>query len=93
MLNSELADPYLTPKTLPARRPLTYLALGLIVGVVLLSVAAGSLMVYWAISPSRLNMERRPAIDNRDPIIFQNRGPVKSSPQEQPTNVSRAAIP
>ena len=92
MHDTELADPYVTPRTLPVRRPFRYLAYGLILAVVLLSFAAGSLMVYWAMRPT-FSLDRGPAIENRDFMFNQNRGPVKSPSPELPPSSTETAVP
>ena len=91
MHDTELADPYMTPRTLQVRRPFRYLAYGLILGVVLLSIAAGSWMVYWAMRPT-FSLDRGSAIKNRDLMINQNRGPVKSPSAELPANSTETIV-
>ena len=59
---SELADPYLTPRTLPARGPFKYLAYGIILAVVLLTIVAALLMIRWSIRPSRSLPDRQPPL-------------------------------
>ena len=93
MHDSELADPYMTPRTLPARRPYKYLAYGIILVVVLLALAAGSLMVLWAMAPSRLILDRGPAVDRRGQLIEQRRGPSVLPSTEQPANAQKAVAP
>ena len=52
MRDSELADPYVTPRTLPAHRSLKVLAFVIILAVVSLSASATAFMFYRAASSS-----------------------------------------
>ena len=84
MRQSELADPYLTPRTLPARRPITYLVFGIILAVILMTVAAASLVVWRATRPMRWDLDRVSAIERR---VEMDRGPIPHR-IEQPTDSS-----
>ena len=92
MHESELADPYMTPRTLPVRRPFMYLAYGIILAVVLLTFAAGSLMAWWAIRPSRVILDRGPEVPRGNQLINQRRGPVRPM-LEQSISSPESAVP
>lgn len=73
MQEPELADPYITPRTVPARRPRNYLAIGIILGLFLLTVSAAGIMAWRSLRPARLMLDRGPA-------IYMDRGPVPKDP-------------
>ncbi len=73
MQESELVDPYLTPRALPTRRP--YWAFAIIVAVILLAILAAAFII-WAAMPSKLSLERYPR------NIEMHRGPA---PDRLPT--------
>ena len=92
MHESELADPYMTPRSLPAQRPHRYLSYGIVFAVVLLCLAAGSLMVWLAIGKSPMHLDRGPPVRDR-PWVEQNRGPVNRSTIEQPASPPETVVP
>jgi hypothetical protein len=89
MAEPQLLDPYLTPRTQPARGPIKYVVFGIIIAVILLTFLAASLMVWMALSPSRLSLDRSPPID-RFPLEA-TRGPVPD--REIPPLTPDSAVP
>jgi hypothetical protein len=89
MHDSGLADPYLTPRTQPARNPLRYVVFSLILAVILLTALAASMMVWWSIRPSRVELQRVPAIE-RFPIDAY-RSPVNPTGELPPSTFESVA--
>ena len=91
MRDSELADPYVTPRTLPARRSLKVLAFVIILAVVSLSASATAFMFYRAASSSM-------QLDRAYPVTVPSveRGPVTLEipiTEGLPTSGPETAVP
>lgn len=89
MHDSQLADPYLTPKTQPARRPVSLLVIGSILVLLMMTTLAAGFMVWSSIRPQRVMINRAPPV--RDFSIEASRRPVGST-QELPPLSPGAAV-
>ncbi len=92
MQESELADPYATPRTSPPRGPFKVLTYTIISTVILITIAAASLMIWLSIRPMRLDLDRGPAVEYRGQSIETTRGPFLPR-AEQPVNTPEAVAP
>jgi hypothetical protein len=81
MHETDLADPYMTPRTLPARRPFKFLAYSIILAVVLLSSIAIVFMFYRAAS-AKMQLDRAYLVNI--PVI--ERGSMSEPTVEPPAN-------
>ena len=89
MSEPQLVDPYLTPRTQPARGSIKYVVFGIILAVILLTFLAASLMVWMALSPSRIMLDRAPPVQKFP--IEATRGPVPNR-EIPPLSPDSAAI-
>jgi hypothetical protein len=89
MHESQLADPYLTPKTQPARRQFNLVLVGLILAVLMLSTLAAGFMVWSSIYPQRVMINRAPPVEKFP--IEASRRPVGST-EELPPLTPEAAV-
>ncbi|MDX1928264.1 MAG: hypothetical protein SFV81_17180 [Pirellulaceae bacterium] len=89
MHESQLGDPYVTPKTQPTRRPFNFLVIGSILALLMMTTLAAGFMVWSSIRPQRVMIDRAPPI--RDFSIEASRRPVDST-QELPPLTPGAAV-
>ena len=87
---SEQPDPYVTPRTLPVRRPLKYLMFILIAGIVLIAVSASAFIIDNARKKGRLQRNSN-ALKNYMPYLersYEVKVPPSYDPSSEPDKSS-----